>query len=70
MASRPMSNNAECAFDGDSVYVTWEQSRMVGDISREPKVGLVVMVEVHATPIHDWDGEDDGEVAASPAALV
>ncbi len=40
IASRPMSNNREAAYDGDSVYFTWEQSRMVEDIERDPNVAL------------------------------
>jgi general stress protein 26 len=40
IAARPMSNNREVDYDGDSFYFTWEQSRMVQDIKRDPKVGL------------------------------
>ena len=40
IASRPMSNNRKVDYDGDSYYFTWEQSRMVSDIRREPKVAL------------------------------
>lgn len=40
IAARPMSNNRDVAYDGDSYYFTWEQSRMVADISREPRVSL------------------------------
>jgi general stress protein 26 len=40
IAARPMSNNREVDYDGDSYYFTWEQSRMVSDIRRDPKVGL------------------------------
>ena len=40
IASRPMSNNGEVEWDGDSFYFTWDQSRMVADIGRNPKVGL------------------------------
>ncbi|MDB5964385.1 MAG: pyridoxamine 5-phosphate oxidase [Polaromonas sp.] len=107
MAGRPMSNNGEVDYDGDSWYFTWEQSRMVADIRRDPKVALafqaekaflvavegkaelvsdkaafkehwtpgldrwfkdgvdtpgLVMIRVHASRIHYWDGEDDGEI--------
>jgi len=40
IGARPMSNNREVDYDGDSYYFTWEQSRMVDDIKRDPKVGL------------------------------
>lgn len=40
LAGRPMSNNGEVDYDGDSWYFTWEKSRMVGDIRRSPKVSL------------------------------
>jgi general stress protein 26 len=40
IASRPMSNNRDVEFDGDSYYFTWEASRMVSDIGRDPKVTL------------------------------
>jgi general stress protein 26 len=40
IASRPMSNNGEVEYDGDSYYFTWTHSRMAQDIEREPKVGL------------------------------
>jgi general stress protein 26 len=113
IAGRPMSNNGEVEYRGDSYFFTWEQSRMVSDIEREPRVGLsfqghksllgkppimisvegeaqlirdkhafkehwtpdlerwfadgvdtngLVMIKVHATRIHYWDGEDQGEV--------
>ncbi len=107
IAGRPMSNNGEVDYDGDSYYFTWDRSRMVQDISRDPKVSLafqgskgfhvavagkaelirdraefaahwspdldrwfadgidtagLVMIKVHATRIHYWDGEEDGEL--------
>ncbi|MDO9415287.1 pyridoxamine 5'-phosphate oxidase family protein [Pararhizobium sp.] len=107
IAGRPMSNNGEVDYDGDSYYFTWEKSRMVADIERDAKVSLtfqgakafmvavegeaevirdkaafkkhwtpdldqwfedgvdtkgVVMINVRATRIHYWDGEEDGEV--------
>lgn len=40
IAARPMSNNREVDYDGDSYYFTWDQSRMVEDIDRDPQVGL------------------------------
>jgi general stress protein 26 len=40
VSSRPMSNNGDVEYNGDSYYFTWEKSRMVADIERNPKVGL------------------------------
>lgn len=40
IAGRPMSNNRQVDYDGDSYYFTWEQARTVRDIGRDPKVGL------------------------------
>jgi general stress protein 26 len=40
LAGRPMSNNGEVDYDGDSYYFTWAASRMVADIQVEPRVGL------------------------------
>lgn len=113
LAGRPMSNNGDVEYDGDSYYFTFEASRTVGDIERDPTVGLsfqgskgllggsplfisvegqaqlirdkaafaehwtkdldywfedgidtpgVVLIKVHATRIHFWDGKEEGEV--------
>jgi general stress protein 26 len=40
IAGRPMSNNGDVEYDGDSYYFTWEQSRTVSDIDRDPNVTL------------------------------
>lgn len=40
IASRPMSNNGDVEYDGDSWFFTWEDSRMVDDIKRDPQIGL------------------------------
>lgn len=40
IASRPMSNNGEVEYDGSSFYFTFEQSRTVSDIERDPMVSL------------------------------
>lgn len=45
IAGRPMSNNAEVEYDGDSYYFTWAQSRMCNDIRRDPKVSLAFQGE-------------------------
>ena len=67
IASRPMSNNGDVEYDGDSFYYTYEQSRTVSDIKRDPKVslsfqantsllgkpGIFISVQGHAELIHD-----------------
>jgi len=61
IAGRPMSNNGEVDYDGDSFYFTWEGSRMVADIESDPKVTLTfqgdkafaVAVEGVATLVRD-----------------
>lgn len=40
IGSRPMSNNRDVEYDGDSYYFTTDDTVMVRDIEREPKVGL------------------------------
>lgn len=40
IAGRPMSNNREVAFDGDSWFFALESTRTVSDIRRDPQVGL------------------------------
>lgn len=40
IASRPMSNNGDVEYDGDSYYFTYEQSRTVSDIRRDKTVTL------------------------------
>ncbi len=40
IGARPMSNNRQVEFDGDSFFFTWEDCLMVDDIKRNPKVGL------------------------------
>lgn len=40
LAGRPMSNNREVDFDGDSYFFTLEDTRTVGDVRRDPQVGL------------------------------
>ena len=40
IAQRPMSNNRDVDYDGDSYYFTWADSRMVRDIEGEPQVSL------------------------------
>ena len=40
IAGRPMSNNREVEFDGDSFFFTCDDTRTVADIRRDPNVGL------------------------------
>ncbi|RDC60693.1 hypothetical protein HME9302_01908 [Alteripontixanthobacter maritimus] len=40
IGARPMSNNRQVDYDGDSYYFTWEDCLMVDDIKRDPKIGL------------------------------
>ena len=40
LSGRPMSNNRQVEFDGDSYFFTLDSTRTVSDIEREPEVGL------------------------------
>jgi general stress protein 26 len=40
IASRPMSNNREVDYDGDSWFFTCDDTRMVEEIAANPEVGL------------------------------
>ena len=40
LASRPMSNNREVEYDGDSYFFSCGDTRTVEDIARDPQVGL------------------------------
>ena len=40
IANRPMSNNGDVAYDGDSYYFTFEEALTVRDIERDPNVAL------------------------------
>ncbi|KAA0991370.1 pyridoxamine 5'-phosphate oxidase family protein [Dyadobacter aurulentus] len=40
LASRPMSNNRQVEYDGNSHFFTWEGSRMVSDIEMDNGVNL------------------------------
>jgi general stress protein 26 len=40
VAGRPMSNNREVEFDGDSYFFSHGDARTVSDIERDPQVGL------------------------------
>jgi general stress protein 26 len=40
IASRPMSNNGEVEYRGDSFFFTYDSARTVSDIERDAQVGL------------------------------
>lgn len=40
IGARPMSNNRDVDYDGDSYFFTYDDSLMVADIRSEPRVGL------------------------------
>lgn len=40
IGARPMSNNREVEYDGDSYFFTTDDTRMVADIAADPRVGL------------------------------
>ncbi|HEX7820123.1 MAG TPA: pyridoxamine 5'-phosphate oxidase family protein [Sphingobium sp.] len=40
IGARPMSNNRDVDYDGDSYYFTTDDTLMVRDIERDPQVGL------------------------------
>lgn len=40
IAARPMSNNRQVDYEGDSYYFTWDDARMVGEIEADPQVAL------------------------------
>ncbi|WP_426955418.1 pyridoxamine 5'-phosphate oxidase family protein [Muricoccus radiodurans] len=113
IAGRPMSNNGEVEYEGDSYFFALDSTHSVQEIAADPKVALtftgskgllgapplfisvegrgelirdkaafaehwtkdldrwfeggidapgLVMIKVHATRIHYWNGEDEGEV--------
>ncbi len=40
VASRPMSNNGQVEYTGDSYFFSYDAARLVADIAVEPQVGL------------------------------
>ena len=40
LAARPMSNNGDVEYDGNSYYFSYEQARVVSDIARNSEVSL------------------------------
>lgn len=67
LATRPMSNNGEVEWSGDSFYFSWDSARTIADINRDPHVALAfqgsghllgtpplfIAVEGHASLIRD-----------------
>jgi general stress protein 26 len=62
MRGRPMSNNGEVEYDGDSWFFARADSRKIGEIEADPSVGLAfiateqgtwINVEGHATVVRD-----------------
>lgn len=66
-ASRPMSNNGEVEYQGDSYYFAYDTARTVSDVAANPNVtlafqgntsllgapGMFIAVQGHATLIRD-----------------
>ena len=113
IAGRPMSNNRDVEFDGDSYFFLMDDSRTFSDVQADPQVNMAIqgskglfgapplfisiegeaeiirdkqamtahwtsdlerwwkdgintpglaMIKVHASRIHYWNGEDEGEL--------
>jgi general stress protein 26 len=113
IAARPMSNNQDVDYDGDSWFFITDDTRTFADVQADPKVGLSIqgpksllgapgifiavegtaeiirdkalfkdhwvkdlerwwkdgidtpglaLLKVHASRIHYWHGEDEGEI--------
>ncbi|MEP7453222.1 pyridoxamine 5'-phosphate oxidase family protein [Phyllobacterium sp. SB3] len=45
IAGRPMSNNRDVDYDGDSYFFTWDDAHMVSDIGGNSKVALTFQGE-------------------------
>ena len=43
LSSRPMSNNGEVEYDGNSYFFTWKKSRLVKDLKKNSRVNLEFM---------------------------
>jgi general stress protein 26 len=45
IAGRPMSNNRDVDYNGDSYYFAWDGSHVVREIERDPRVALTLQGE-------------------------
>ena len=45
IAARPMSNNRDVDFDGDSWFFSFDNTRTVQDIARDPQVGMTLQAK-------------------------
>ena len=72
IAGRPMSNNREVDYDGDSYYFTWQDSRMVGDINADPQVALAFQGAKHllGKPGININVEGEAKVVVDKAAFA
>ena len=61
IASRPMSNNGDVNYDGDS-YVFTRGARSGGLVRAGVDMPDLALIKVHAKRIKYWEGEDEGEV--------
>jgi len=49
LTSRPMSNNRQVDYDGDSFYFSYEDSRKIADIRGDPMVALTFQADADAS---------------------
>jgi general stress protein 26 len=121
IAARPMSNNREVDYDGDSYFFACDSAHSIGEIDADPNVGLtyhgkdgllgrpgifisiegraelirdkgefeahwtkglerwfkegtdtpgLVLIKVHASKLHYWDGGEEGEVNLTAGAAA
>jgi general stress protein 26 len=72
IAGRPMSNNRDVEYDGDSYYFTWSYSRMVNDIERHPQVAIAFQADRHllGKPGININVEGKAEVIRNKDAFV
>lgn len=47
IAARPMSNNGDVEYDGDSFFFSCENTHTIDDIKRDPQVGLSLQGKPH-----------------------
>ncbi|MET0280732.1 MAG: pyridoxamine 5'-phosphate oxidase family protein [Steroidobacteraceae bacterium] len=71
IAGRPMSNNREVEYNGDSYYFTFDQTRTVSDIERDPKVALSFQGDrkLLGRPGMNINVEGQAEVVRDPEAF-